>query len=480
MNALPENLERYVLESTLTKRKYAFISANDHGLVVDRGGELSWFGLDELAIGDEVSKQLEHFEGMLPREKGQRHVLPHMELVPGRSTEVHLVGADSGVSLLFFDTSHIAERERHFQQKGNEVNLMLRSWGVAIYEEEGGRFRALSPMPSWMRAISPGTDKLEELTEQFPFLENFLVDAEDVWTGKLRKVKWSGTWTEVDARGKEWHLEASAAKLEDGRRILLLQTVGRRHFERQHILQEARSRDLDLNRLRREIEKKEVLLHCIIHDLRSPLSSMVGTMSLVRTRELNEERARELLEVGLESARYQETLIRGILDAFSAEVQSLEYFESESSLAPDLLTCTREVLDGFSAAFEQNLVVAEHRSICSQAESKVVGEESRLRRVLSNLIDNALRHSPENGTLRTVVREMDDAFEFSVEDEGKGVEPGLEKDLFQKFSKGRHGGASGLGLYFCRSTLETWGGTIGYERGEHGGSRFWLRLPRAL
>lgn len=262
--------------------------------------------------------------------------------------------------------------------------------------------------------------------------------------------------------------------------MLLVQSVDRRHFERQTILQEARSRSLEHQELRREIDKKELLLHCIVHDLRGPLSGMVGTMSLIKSRDVGKQRSRELLELGLEQARSQEALIRAILDAFAADVHSLQSFESDAAHAPDLVETTRSSLASYQAAFEQNGVRAELVVADSLASPQVVSDQARLERVLQNLLENALRFSPEGGLIRVVIEPLGDSVKLRIEDEGPGVPPEVEPGLFQKFHTGRRKGAVGLGLYFCRSTIETWGGSIGYERLEGTGSRFWFCLPRAL
>jgi signal transduction histidine kinase len=108
----------------------------------------------------------------------------------------------------------------------------------------------------------------------------------------------------------------------------------------------------------------------------------------------------------------------------------------------------------------------------------VTGEETRLFRVLSNLVDNALRYSPRGGVILLSLRREGRMVRVSVEDDGPGVAADLLPRLFDKFARGRTGGA-GLGLYFCRITIERWGGEIGYEPRERGGARFWLRLPAA-
>jgi K+-sensing histidine kinase KdpD len=80
-----------------------------------------------------------------------------------------------------------------------------------------------------------------------------------------------------------------------------------------------------------------------------------------------------------------------------------------------------------------------------------------------------------------MVTDEPDARCLAVEDEGSGVPAALVPDLFKKFARGRDPTAgSGLGLYFCRITVESWGGTVGYEPLSGGGSRFWVRLVPAV
>jgi K+-sensing histidine kinase KdpD len=67
----------------------------------------------------------------------------------------------------------------------------------------------------------------------------------------------------------------------------------------------------------------------------------------------------------------------------------------------------------------------------------------------------------------------------AIDDEGPGVPKELAGNLFQKFAQGKgRSGKIGLGLYFCRMTVERWGGSIGHEPGASGGSRFWFQLTR--
>jgi signal transduction histidine kinase len=115
------------------------------------------------------------------------------------------------------------------------------------------------------------------------------------------------------------------------------------------------------------------------------------------------------------------------------------------------------------------------------ANWKVVGDKSRLDRVISNLAENAYRHSPPESTVTIGLQQEGEYITVTVDDEGAGVAPEMTTTLFQKFSQGKNrAGRAGLGLYFCRITVERWGGAIGYSSRPQGGSRFWFRLPKPV
>jgi hypothetical protein len=114
-------------------------------------------------------------------------------------------------------------------------------------------------------------------------------------------------------------------------------------------------------------------------------------------------------------------------------------------------------------------------------DSRVAGDESRLRRIFGNLVENALRYSPQGSTVTLGIDDEGSTLLAYVDDEG----PGLPKDasvdkLFALFARGKdRAGKAGLGLYFCKITVERWGGAVGAQTRPEGGSRFWFRLPKA-
>jgi signal transduction histidine kinase len=140
----------------------------------------------------------------------------------------------------------------------------------------------------------------------------------------------------------------------------------------------------------------------------------------------------------------------------------------------------QEVVKALSpAGTAQGIKLQMASSVDVAADWQVVGEQSRLERIIFNLVENALRHSP-SGSLVTVALEQAEADVLvAVDDQGPGVAPDVIGTLFEKFSQGKgQKGKAGLGLYFCRITVEHWGGAIGCTPRQTGGTRFWFRLPR--
>jgi signal transduction histidine kinase len=308
--------------------------------------------------------------------------------------------------------------------------------------------------------------KGDQITERLHFLEGLLpLDESPIILPYVR--------TESDLIA-DVHLIANP----EGDWVVLLDATDDAR-QRQIMQQKGNELSLNYQRLVKEIQKKEILLHCIVHDLAGPLMGIKGGFELLAEENISEQ-GRKFLEIGLRQATKQATLIREILQAFSAEVESLDEFAVDPNKAPDALRAAKEVIEALSPAFALNQVkVRLDPNLDLNKNWKVVGEKSRLERVISNLVENALRYSPANSAVTVGLHDEDDKVLVTIDDAGPGVPPELDGKLFQKFTQAKNRtGKIGLGLYFCRITVEHWGGEIGHSPREQGGTRFWFRLPR--
>lgn len=356
--------------------------------------------------------------------------------------------------------------------------------GFALLEcGSGGDFVAVAGLPKWFTELWPsaanGSGPIP-LSQQSPFLDNFMLEAEEFWNSPSSAVCQSETWIEKSISGREIPVQARALLL-GGKRILVLFSPDLQFREQVKMLQTARNALLDHERLAREIQKKEILLHCIVHDLSQPLSVMHVAMDSL-SEEAISERSKQFLTLGKHASNQQETMIRQILQTFSDDLRASLDVGTEAGSSADLLECAGKTMALLQPTFDTKGVrLTVSAMVAPESKWPVAADASRLQRIFSNLLENALRYTPVGRCVTIGVEDEGDFLRAYVDDEGPGLPGDLRPEqIFGLFMKGKQsGGKAGLGLYFCRITVERWGGSIGCLTLPEKGSRFWFRLPRA-
>jgi CheY-like chemotaxis protein len=194
------------------------------------------------------------------------------------------------------------------------------------------------------------------------------------------------------------------------------------------------------------------------------------------------ERSKQFLTLGKHASSQQESMIRQILQTFSDDLRASLDGGIEGSPSSDLLDCAQKTMTSLAPTFvAKDVRLGVAPTVDRDAGWPVVAEESRLQRIFSNLLENALRYTPSGRQVTIGVEDEGDFLKAYVDDEGPGLPQDLRPEqIFGLFMKGKQsGGKAGLGLYFCRITVERWGGSIGCVTLPEKGSRFWFRLPRA-
>ncbi len=360
---------------------------------------------------------------------------------------------------------------------------LLQLMGYALCEDRAGRrYALLYDPPGWFQEVwgHQTAGNLLTLVDRSPFLDAFLSEAKEHWNSNAKTPLGSGIWVEQVSGGREIPLEAHAWRIE-GKRILSIHSPRETFQEQSRVLQTARDSLLVHEQLLKEIQKKEILLHCIIHDLSQPLTAMRGCFDVLANEKASPDSQR-LIEVGKQQSDRQDTMIREVLQAFAADIDSTMGASAGTRAATNILRCAEETVSTFAPVFQSHgAKIRLDPKIDRNAHWNVLGDESRLMRIFANLVENALRHAPKGSLVTIGLKDDDGHVKAFVDDAG----PGLPKEFkpaeaFALFSKGKQGGGkAGLGLYFCRITVERWGGSIGCESLLHRGARFWFRLPRA-
>jgi signal transduction histidine kinase len=326
---------------------------------------------------------------------------------------------------------------------------ILATLQIAVFERtRSGRFQLVGNPPDWVihcfgRVLEKGGTI--DLEERFPYLSAVLEETEAPQAQARPNPYRSGIWMETDPAGGEMPLEATVLDL-GGRRLILIENSSSRFEERQSLYQKARENLLIHQSLVREIQQKEVLLHCIIHDLGGPLMGINSCLQWLDQEDLTERGSRRL-EIGIRASKKLSSLIQDILTVFKDESEPVS---RDSGVSVDILACVRTVVNVLGPAAALGNVQLSEKSEPPEGFSWVtVGEPLRAERVLFNLVENAIRYSPVMGAITITLTPIDDGVEVSVEDEGPGVPEEVVPNLFRKFGQaGNPKGKAGLGLYF--------------------------------
>jgi len=235
--------------------------------------------------------------------------------------------------------------------------------------------------------------------------------------------------------------------------------------------------------LREAVRAREEFLSVASHELRTPLTPLKGFASLTLQRLEQSEAPPErawLLKAMRSMSRQTERLARLVDDLLdTARIQSGRF---DLTCKPvDLLPVVSEVLERFEPRGTEGL-----RFHLEPPPGPLEGvwDAARLDQVITNLLSNAVRYSPQGGTISLSFSVSPSHVELRVRDEGIGIPSESLARLFQPFSRAsnatsRHFGGLGLGLFICREIVDRHGGTIWAESpGPHQGSCFHVRLPR--
>ena len=211
------------------------------------------------------------------------------------------------------------------------------------------------------------------------------------------------------------------------------------------------------------------------HDLRTPLASMQAMLEALEDGLADPER---YLPAMRDQVRTLNVLVEDLFELARIDAGVLTLELRELPLGPLVDSCLRG-LEAEAAARHVTL-----RAEIDGAGIRVLAEPEKVERVLYNLITNALRHTPSDGSVAVVVEPLAAEVCVSVEDTGEGLTTEAVRRMFDRFWRGdrarsRDRGGAGLGLAIARGLVEAHGGRIWAESGPGGGARVSFTLPKA-
>lgn len=231
------------------------------------------------------------------------------------------------------------------------------------------------------------------------------------------------------------------------------------------------------NRVSMEREKlRSMLLSSVSHDLKTPLASVIGSLSVYRSmgQKLPEEHRLTLINTALEEAQRLDSFITNILDMTRIESGQIE-MKQDWVNPEDMIKDVRKTLRERIRSREISLTV-ETPDIEVSMDSMMTGQ------VVQNLLDNAAKYTPEGTPIEISWRAGNDGFHLQIRDSGPGIpEEQLDK-VFDKYARikrqDRQVAGTGLGLAIARAVMSAQNGSISVKNHPDGGAVFTLTLPR--
>ena len=231
-----------------------------------------------------------------------------------------------------------------------------------------------------------------------------------------------------------------------------------------------------------ELERvRDGLAHMIIHDLRNPLTAISAflQLSIMDPGGLSEKN-KERVERCIHFSQELERMIQNLLDISKMENGKME-LNREKIILPDLIT---ETLKRFAPTVEERQISLSFSG--NDNLPPILIDRSIVKRVVTNLVDNAIRYTSKGGSIEVATHTTPDqeTLCLEVKDSGMGIPPEYQEKIFNKFEQvklkkaGDRAGSSGLGLTFCKMAIEAHGGKIGVEsEGLGKGCTFRIQLP---
>jgi two-component system sensor histidine kinase/response regulator len=219
---------------------------------------------------------------------------------------------------------------------------------------------------------------------------------------------------------------------------------------------------------------RDGLVHMLVHDLRTPLTGVTVYLQLAQDQlaELGDTAVTETLEAMGESVTRLTDMVSDVLDVSRLESNALPLKRVEV----DLRSVAAEAVTSLGRCDHATVVQSN-----GQGPVLATVDVNLIRRVIANLLGNALKFSPRGGEVRLEVTPGSSGAEIRVTDQGRGIPPEFHQRIFEKFGQAKGGDtkvrSSGLGLTFCKLAVEAHGGTIGVESEVGAGSTFRVQLP---
>ncbi|TVQ56017.1 MAG: hybrid sensor histidine kinase/response regulator, partial [Spirulina sp. DLM2.Bin59] len=270
--------------------------------------------------------------------------------------------------------------------------------------------------------------------------------------------------------------------------------VGADEFIRKPVkVEELQARVRSLLRLKESIEQRENFVHCLTHDLRTPLVAADRMLALLRQEAFGPvtPQMNEAMATIMSSNQHLLKLLNNLLEAYSYDVGRKILSFIRFNFRDLLLEVVRELealatAKGITLAVDwprvgDECAIADEYAVADEyaiADEYAVADRLELKRVLMNLIGNGIKFTDKGGVTVRVHGQTPDHLTVEISDTGIGIPLAEQKRIFEPFRQGRHKRSGhGLGLYLCRQIIANHNGTITLQSQPGQGTTFSITLP---
>ncbi|MEY2570405.1 MAG: hypothetical protein QOE63_755 [Acidimicrobiaceae bacterium] len=217
---------------------------------------------------------------------------------------------------------------------------------------------------------------------------------------------------------------------------------------------------------------RSALLRSVSHDLRTPLATIRAVTSDLRDGGVAYDDATrdELLDLVVDEAERLDRLVSNLLSFSRIEAGALA--PERQAVAIDELVTDR--VRRLKRLLRDRRILVDVPFALPLADV----DYTLLDQVVTNLLENAVRHSPSGSTIRVRARARDGFIEVAVTDQGPGIDVAERREVFEPFRRGVGGGSSGVGLAICKAIVEAHGGTIEARPANGGGAELVFTVPQ--
>ncbi len=291
-------------------KKFAYLAIDEDEILIHQGGDLQTIGLPIWTIGQCITDEALFLTGFFPMQRAYESI-PAVSISRTNVVDIHLFKENALSWVIFADTTEDIKWQHQARQKSNELHLLKQQLDKKITEcntlsdfdffealnmmaflvTEQGEFKLLRPFSKEFHSFYPEAfDTHNAITPhiKFPFLENFIIDAQHLWDKKIHQQQVdSGPWVEQTEQGENVILEAKAIYWDD-KQLLFIEIKNSSYQQHHKLLQRGRENALIKNKLEREVHQQSAAINFLEtydtltklpnrHSLLKRLAAVVGS-----------------------------------------------------------------------------------------------------------------------------------------------------------------------------------------------------------